>query len=102
MLISTGQTLETTPGDRILVDSYPLTDLLRLADTPVKTDALLKAIEQYPNATDKFIIANGFQFGFKVGYDGPRFPNNCKNLTSAYEHVNELGEKLDQELKQAG
>lgn len=81
-----------------MVDSYPLTDLLRLADTPVKTDALLKVIKQYPNATDKVIIANGFQFGFKVGYNGPRFPNNCKNLTSAYEHVKELGEKLEKEL----
>lgn len=41
---------------------------------------------------------NGFQCGFRVTDNGPRFPFNCKNLVSTYQHGAELEEKLVKEL----
>jgi len=72
---------------------------MTLGRTPIKIDILLKMLENYPNITDKTILAEGFQFGFRVGYNGPRTPTCCYNLTSAYQHDIALEKILLKELK---
>ncbi len=48
---------------------------------------------------DAKILSEGFQYGFKVEYHGPRQPFECSNLISARQHEAELGEKIDKEIK---
>ena len=81
------------------VDSYKESDLLKLSKTPIKVDVLLSLIKNYPNEKDAKILSEGFLFGFKIGYEGPRLPTHCNNLISAYQHKKELEIKLAKELK---
>jgi hypothetical protein len=69
-----------------------------LAKTPIKVEALKRVFANYPNSADKQILLDCFQYGFRVQYDGPRLPFNCKNLVSAYQLDSELEEKLAKEL----
>ena len=81
------------------VDSYPLSDLRKLGKSPIKVDILLKLLENYPNQSDRKILAEGFLFGFRVGYEGPRLPTVCRNLVSAFQNNTELEQKFLKELE---
>ena len=69
-----------------------------LAKTPIKVEALKRVFANYPNSADNFFLLYCFQYGFRVQYDGPRLPFNCKNLVSAYQLDSELEENLAKEL----
>lgn len=56
-----------------------------LAKTPIKVEALKRVIANYPNSADKQIVLDGFLYGFRVQYGGPRLPFNCKQFVSAYQ-----------------
>ena len=43
-------------------------------------------------------MSDGFEFGFKVNYKGPRLAVNCKNLKSAYQFETETEEKIKKEI----
>ena len=57
-----------------------------LTKVPIKVKTLKRVIANYPNSADKHIVLDGFQYGFREKYDGPRLPFNCKNLVFAYQH----------------
>ena len=57
-----------------------------LAKIPIKVEAIKRVFANYPNSADKQIVLDCFQYGFRVQYDGPRLPFNCKNLVFAYQH----------------
>ena len=69
-----------------------------LTKIPIKVEAIKRVFANYPNSADKQILLDGFQYGFRVQYDGPRLPFNCKNLVYAYQYDSELEEKLAKEL----
>ena len=68
--------------------------LQTLRKTTVKLDKLKTLSISYPNKTDAKILSDGFEFGFKVNYKGPRLAVNCKNLKSAYQFETENEEKI--------
>ncbi|CAG2245727.1 unnamed protein product [Mytilus edulis] len=85
--------------EQMQVDRYPLSEIHRLSKSPIKVEVLLKLVTNYPNQVDKQILSDGFLYGFKVGYGGPRLPTNCHNLISAYQNKKELEIKLLKELE---
>ncbi|CAG2247519.1 unnamed protein product [Mytilus edulis] len=85
--------------EQMQVDRYPLSEIHRLSKSPIKVEVLLKLVTNYPNQVDKQILSDGFLYGFKVGYEGPRLPTNCHNLISAYQNKKELEIKLLKELE---
>lgn len=53
-----------------------------LANSPVKGCILAKYLKIYPDSSDALILYNGFTFGFKLNYPGPRQRTYCSNLPS--------------------
>ena len=95
----TEQMSEISARKLVQVDSYPLSDLHKLGKSPIKVDILLNLIKHYPIELNRQILSEGFLFGFKVGYEGPRLPTFCRNLVSAHQNNDELEQKLLKELK---
>ena len=50
--------------------------------TPVKYEVIARISSGYPNETERQELIQGFQFGFKLRYQGPRHPVICKNQKS--------------------
>ncbi|XP_053398262.1 uncharacterized protein LOC128556673 [Mercenaria mercenaria] len=78
--------------------SNPQIDLMALGKTLVKVEALGEFIKRYPNKADAKLLVDGFKFGFKLQYSGPRDFSDAKNLKSAYSNKLALQEKLDKEV----
>nr|XP_034331146.1 uncharacterized protein LOC117680591 isoform X3 [Crassostrea gigas] len=57
-------------------------DVSNVACTPIKVPALSKYLAKYPIRENALELLEGFQFGFKLCYEGPRRPYNCNNLKS--------------------
>ena len=72
---------------------------MELGKTPIKANRLEYYLKFYPNQSDAKILIDGFTNGFKVNYQGPCVPLNCKNLISAEQHEGELQVKLAKEIE---
>lgn len=57
-------------------------DVSNVSCTPIKVPALSKYLAKYPNRENALELLEGFQFGFKLCYEGPRRSYNCNNLKS--------------------
>ena len=57
--------------------------LQEIAPTPIKINVLKRYLQTYPNRADRFILLNGFTFGFRLGYTGPRITRDSPCLKSA-------------------
>lgn len=70
-----------------------------LGKTPIKLPALEKYLSDYPKTQTAKKLFLGFSQGFQLYYTGPRIHIQSKNLISAYEHHNELREKIMKEVE---
>lgn len=70
-----------------------------LGKTPIKLPALEKYLSDYPETQTAKKLFLGFSQGFQLYYTGPRIHIQSKNLISAYEHHNELREKIMKEVE---
>ncbi|MEW8547777.1 MAG: reverse transcriptase domain-containing protein, partial [Candidatus Thiodiazotropha sp.] len=81
-----------------LLDFAPSQDIWALGHTPINVETLKKLLKDYPNTSDAAFLAEGFEFGFKLHYDGPRHSVDSKNLKSVLQNEDLAKEKLDQEI----
>lgn len=65
---------------------------------PINVDRLDFYLESYPNREDAVLLSNGFRNGFKIDFVGPRRAQEFRNLKSAYEHTDQLRDKINKEL----
>ena len=49
-------------------------DVWKLGYSPICTNELDKALQNYPNTEIANLLSEGFRCGFKLHYDGPRVP----------------------------
>ncbi|MBV2113348.1 MAG: hypothetical protein KUF82_20545 [Candidatus Thiodiazotropha sp. (ex Ctena orbiculata)] len=52
----------------------------------------------YPNKEDAAFLSDGFSLGFKLQFEGPRIPIECKNLKSVVDNPEIAEEKIKQEV----
>lgn len=69
----------------------------KTGSTPIRLDNTLFYLSLYENFSSSELI-EGFTFGFKLQYEGPRFSSDCKILVSASELALEVGEKIRKEF----
>lgn len=74
-------------------------DLRKLGYTPIKVAVLKKLLVDYPVKNDAHVLKEGFEFGFRINYEGPREVVNCVNLKSAYNFEQVTEEKIFKEVK---
>jgi len=55
-------------------------------------------LKQYPDCDNAVILENGFRYGFRIHYTGPRTSLDCKNLKSVYQHPQVALQKLQSEI----
>ena len=55
-------------------------------------------LADYPVTADAELLLNGFIYGFRVGYAGPRLPRESPCLASALERPEVVHKKLDSEI----
>ncbi len=67
--------------------------------SPLKIDKILPYLEQYPNKKAAKILKDGFSFGFKLGYRGPREARDSPNLKSVIQDPKSARQKLQKEIK---
>ena len=68
---------------RKVMSPCPTKWLQEIAPTPIKINVLKRYLQTYPNRADRFILLNGFTFGFRLGYTGPRITRDSPCLKSA-------------------
>lgn len=57
-------------------------ELSSIAHSPVNVLNLSKYLGHYPHRLAAFELLQGFTYGFKLGYQGPRVASDAKNLKS--------------------
>lgn len=70
---------------------------IKIRSTPIRLDNMLFYLSLYSNFSSSELI-EGFTFGFKLQYEGPRFSSDWKNLGPASKLACEEGEKIRKEL----
>ena len=53
---------------------------------------------EYPNRSDAAFLSDGFEFGFKLHFEGPRISFECKNLKSVTQNEQLAKQKLQKEV----
>ena len=66
--------------------------------TPINLAKMLPFLNSYPDRQDASVLINGFTFGFRLGYDGPRVSSSAKNLMSVRDNWATVQEKIDREV----
>ncbi|KAJ8311821.1 hypothetical protein KUTeg_010634 [Tegillarca granosa] len=72
-------------------------DLWTLGPSPINLTELDKELATYPDKLAAKEISEGFRFGFKLQYSGPRLSRSSPNLKSASEQHVHLKEKNEKE-----
>ena len=67
---------------------------LELPHSPINTSALRKFLTNYPNSQIAEKLMKGFQFGFRLHYNGPRDKTEAPNLPSYYKYADISQRKL--------
>ena len=70
-----------------------------LGPTPIRLDRMLQFLRNYGDRDAATRIADGFSFGFRLGFKGDRVAVEARNLISAKQHARELMAKLLKEIK---
>ena len=73
-------------------------DIWKMGHTPIKIDTLGQHLSSYPNIEDRDILYNGFRYGFRLNYHGPRIPFDSKNLKSVLTDPDRAREKIETEI----
>ena len=81
-----------------LLDFAPSQDIWALGQTPINVKKLQQLLKDYPNKSDAVFLSEGFEFGFKLHYEGPRDSVESKNLKSVLQNEEFAKEKLEQEI----
>ena len=81
-----------------LLDFAPSQDIWALGQTPINVKKLQLLLKDYPNKSDAVFLAEGFEFGFKLHYEGPCYSVESKNLKSVLQNEELAKEKLEQEI----
>ena len=107
--MNTGIFVHATPGSDpgALISAKGVPDpghkgssnLYSLGKSPIDVKRLSTYLVSYPNRKIADELANGFKFGFKIPYTGPRSYIFCKNLKSADENKDQVYKKLIQEAE---
>lgn len=74
------------------------TNVHDLGFSPINTHKLQKYLDGYQPQKANFLI-EGFTFGFKIGYSGPRTFRSCRNLVSSFQHSEVVYTKLHKEVQ---
>ena len=67
--------------------------------TPIRLDRMLQLLRNYGDRDAATRIADGFRFGFRLGFKGERVAVDARKLISAKQHARELMAKLLKEIK---
>ena len=60
---------------------------------------MLPFLNTYPARQNAQILVDGFTFGFRLGYSGPRVSSFARNFVSVRENVALLQDKIDREVQ---
>ncbi|KAK6171805.1 hypothetical protein SNE40_018232 [Patella caerulea] len=77
----------------------PNKEIWEIGYSPINKVTLQQMLRNYPKKDIAFELLQGFMFGFKLHYQGPRLSTDCKNLISARENPSEIWEKIQKEIK---
>jgi len=69
-----------------------------LGKSPVNTRELRNMLMNYTDYESANILIDGFTYGFKINYTGPRTPVVCKNLKSIYQYPDIALQKIQSEI----
>ncbi|CAC5400509.1 unnamed protein product [Mytilus coruscus] len=70
-------------------------DVWKLGYSPICTADLDEAFQLHPDRETATLLTNGFKYGFKLQYEGPRLPFETKNLKSVIENHRASSEKVE-------
>ncbi|KAJ1106593.1 hypothetical protein NDU88_003994 [Pleurodeles waltl] len=79
--------------------NHPQSHHTTLAPSPIDFNALASILKDYPRATERELLFNGFSEGFRIPYDGPSLSRGANNLRSAMEAQGVVREKLEKECQ---
>ncbi|KAJ1119854.1 hypothetical protein NDU88_008039 [Pleurodeles waltl] len=79
--------------------NHPQSHHTTLAPSPIDFNALASILKDYPRATERELLFNGFSEGFRIPYDGPSLSRGANNLRSAMEARGVVREKLEKECQ---
>lgn len=74
-------------------------DIRTLGYSPIKVHVLHKCLSVYPNTEITTFLTNGFTYGFKLNYEGPRIGIEYDNLKSVYKHEKDAIEIAMKEVR---
>ncbi|XP_054839956.1 uncharacterized protein LOC129332750 [Eublepharis macularius] len=70
---------------------------LEKGPSPVNLKALERLLPYYPKRSDALFLLNGFKYGFRIPFQGPRVPFMSKNLRSVSGMEAVVREKISKE-----
>lgn len=74
-------------------------DIVHLAPTPVNLGCLEQFLFHYPKVDERNMLLEGFRYGFRVKYNGPRRAKQAKNLKSIGENFEIACQKVAKEVE---
>ena len=86
-------------GTNIEGERKTISNVWKLGYTPIKVQSLKPLLENYPNNEVAIELLQGFQFGFRLGYKGPRLGGDSKKLISVLQFSDAGKEKIISEVK---
>ena len=66
--------------------------------SPINLPILSKLLSGYPDREAAYILYNGFRYGFRINYAGPRVPYESRNLKSVLNNPTIAWEKVMHEV----
>jgi hypothetical protein len=70
-----------------------------LGKSPLNTRELRNMLMNYTDYESANILIDGFTYGFKINYTGPRTPVVCKKLESIYQYPDIALQKIQSEIE---
>ena len=70
----------------------------KLGHTPIQLNELYNALQDYPKHDIAELLKNGFTYGFKINYTGPRMSFETKNLKSVLQNPDAAIKKVENEI----
>lgn len=74
-------------------------DVWAIGYSPINTEELDISLQNYPHKDVANLLSDGFHYGFKLQYEGPRLPSESKNLKSVLQNPLAAIEKVENEIK---
>ncbi|CAG2227242.1 unnamed protein product [Mytilus edulis] len=87
---------------QVLIERHPdQFNIWALGTSPVNVNELSKLLELYHDKQSAVELLNGFKYGFKIHYEGPRRSCEYRNLLSVLKNPIEAQKKLNNEISLA-